>query len=293
MSRREVSVGTEMTENSYLIDIESGMETARLLAQESLLARALGGLFPEQPDLSQVKRILDLGCGPGAWANEVAFAYPDIEVVGVDLSATMVEYARAMARVQRRENASFQVMDVRQPLAFEDQSFDLVHGRFLASFLAQRDWPHLIAECKRVLTTGGILRLSECEVSISSSLALQRLHAALYQALYRQGRTFSHDGCSIGIAHMLGKFLRDAGFEQIEQYPFLLDCSLGLDMHASACKQTEVSFLLLKPYLITTGVIGEAEFDALHHRMMIEMLHDDFTCLSFGLIVRGKTSDRS
>lgn len=236
MSLREVPVDAARTQNSYIIDIESGAETARLIAQEQLLARALGGLFPEQANLSQIKRMLDMGCGPGAWVNNVAFAYHGIEVVGVDLNPAMVEYARAMALVQRRENASFQVMDVRQPPAFEDQSFDLVNGRFLASFLDQNCWPHLMAECKRVLTVGGILRLTECEISISSSLALQRLHAALYQALYRQRRTFSRDGCSLGIAHMLGKLLRDAGFEQIEQYPFLLDTSLDSDVYASAYK---------------------------------------------------------
>jgi SAM-dependent methyltransferase len=38
----------------------------------------MGGLFPEQLDLIDAARVLDLGCGPGGWTNEVAFRHPDI-----------------------------------------------------------------------------------------------------------------------------------------------------------------------------------------------------------------------
>jgi len=274
--------------NHYVIDIESGAETARLIEQDYLFTQAMGGLFPEQLDLTHVERMLDIGCGPGAWVNNVAFAYQDIQVVGIDSNRTMVSFARSMARVQGLENAEFNVMDARRPLAFEDQSFSLVNGRFLASFLDQACWPCLVTECKRVLTPGGILRLTECEVGISNCPALQRLNNALYQALRKQGRTFSVDGHSIGIAHTLGKFLRDAGFEKIEQRPFLLDASLGSDLYYSSRKHTEITFLLLKPFLIGSGVMGETEFEALHRTMLLDMLQDDFTCVSFGLIAWGK-----
>lgn len=287
MSSTDASSDAEVS-NHYLIDIELGAEAARLIEQDYLFTQAMGGLFPEQPDLSPIERILDIGCGPGAWVNNVAFASQDIQVVGIDSNRTMVEFARAIARVQGLENAEFTLMDVRKPLAFEDRSFDLVNGRFVASFLDQACWPHLVAECKRVLTPGGILRLTECEVGISSSLSLQRLSSALYQAMWKQGRTFSVDGHSIGIAHMLGKFLRDAGFEEIEQRPFLLDASLGADLYYCSRKHAEISFLLLKPYLIGAGVMGEAEFDALHRTMILDMLQDDFTCVSFGLTAWGK-----
>lgn len=62
----------------------------------------------------------------------MAFAYPDIEVVGIDISQQMIEYARAQARVQGLDNAYFHVMDATQPLDFPDSSFDLINGRTLA-----------------------------------------------------------------------------------------------------------------------------------------------------------------
>src|SRR6266566_8486846 len=98
-------------ENSYVIDIENGAETARLMHQHRLITTGMGGLFPEPLDISQVQHILDIACGPGDWALDVAFEYPEIEVMGIDLSRTMVEYARARAGARGLDNARFCVMD--------------------------------------------------------------------------------------------------------------------------------------------------------------------------------------
>src|SRR5712691_5576152 len=64
------------SESTYFIDAESAAEMARLMIQDRLLTKGMGGLFPERADLSNLHRILDIGCGPGAWALDVADAYP-------------------------------------------------------------------------------------------------------------------------------------------------------------------------------------------------------------------------
>src|SRR5258708_3157755 len=51
----------------YVIDAENAAEMARLLLQDQLLTRAMGGPLAEQVDMSQVHRVLDIGCGPGGW----------------------------------------------------------------------------------------------------------------------------------------------------------------------------------------------------------------------------------
>src|SRR5712691_5978403 len=79
----------------YIIDAESPAETARLMKQDRLLTWCMGGVVPEGLDLSGSRAILDLACGPGGWALDVAFEYPSIQVTGVDLSYTTIEYARA------------------------------------------------------------------------------------------------------------------------------------------------------------------------------------------------------
>src|ERR1700680_5073373 len=141
-------------ENVYFNDPESGAEMARLLSQGRLITRGMGALFSERSDLSGIHRILDVACGPGGWALEVAFTYPEIEVVGGDISRAMINYANTQVRVQGLNNASFQVMDIQKPLNFPNSSFDLVNARFI-NFLPAAAWPGLMHEFGRITRPGG------------------------------------------------------------------------------------------------------------------------------------------
>ena len=59
-------------ENTYFIDPESGGEMARLLDQDWLVTKGMGGLFSDltTSEVSRIQRILDIACGPGGWAQE-------------------------------------------------------------------------------------------------------------------------------------------------------------------------------------------------------------------------------
>src|SRR5438874_12617188 len=150
------------SDNVYFNDPENVAEMARLLGQDRLITEGMGGLFPERFDLSGIHRILDVACGPGGWALEVALKYPQIEVVGIDISQAMITYAQAQVQVQGLENASFQVMDIQKPLNFPDGSFDLVNARFI-NFLPAATWPQLMQEFGRITRSGGVIRLTESE----------------------------------------------------------------------------------------------------------------------------------
>src|SRR5947207_50295 len=146
----------------YFINQKLIEEMARLQRQAVLATREMGGVLPElqDADLERIHSVLDIACGPGEWAIEVAAQFPHIaQVVGVDISPRMVSYAFAQAAAKDRK-VTFQLMDVTRPLAFDDASFDLVNGRFLLSFLRREQWPPLIQECARILKPGGILRLT-------------------------------------------------------------------------------------------------------------------------------------
>src|SRR4051812_46651907 len=104
-------------QNPYFIDTESAAEMARLLDQDRLLTQGMGGLLVERNnDFSGITRVLDVGCGPGGWVQEVAFTSPEIEVIGIDISRTMIEYAQTQAQVQHLDNAVFAIMDATRPL---------------------------------------------------------------------------------------------------------------------------------------------------------------------------------
>ncbi len=178
------------SDNVYFNDPENVAEMARLLGQDRLITKGMGGLFSERFDLSGIHRILDLACGPGGWALEVAFTYPKIEVVGVDVSRAMIDYANAQVRVQGLNNASFQVMDIQKPLDFPDGSFDLVNARFI-NFLPAAAWPRLMQELRRITRPGGVIRLTESEWwYFTNSPALENLNAMIIRALKLQGESF-------------------------------------------------------------------------------------------------------
>jgi SAM-dependent methyltransferase len=54
-------------------------------------------LWPGRPDFKGL-RVLDAGCGTGNTVVSIAAAYPEIEVVGIDLSESSLRHTRALAR---------------------------------------------------------------------------------------------------------------------------------------------------------------------------------------------------
>jgi ubiquinone/menaquinone biosynthesis C-methylase UbiE len=93
---------------------------------------------------------LDLGCGEGRFSRDLATA--GHRVVGVDVSADLVELARAADAT-----GTYLVADARS-LPFADQAFDLVVAFNVLSCVD--DVEEAVAEIARVLAPGGRLCLS-------------------------------------------------------------------------------------------------------------------------------------
>jgi len=276
------------SKNVYFNNPESGAETARLLDQDRLITRGMGGLFSERENLSGIQRILDVACGPGGWAQEVAFAYPEIEVVGFDISRAMIDYANAFARVQGLHNLSFQVMDILQPLTFPDSSFDLVNARFL-NFLPAAAWPKLVQELHRITRPGGIIRLTESEWwYYSSSPALESLNSILIRALKVQGESFSQSGRFTGVLPMLGRFLLDSGCVNIKHKSHVIDYSSGSEVYEGFRRDAAAVFKLFQPFIVRMAVAAQEELDQLYQQMTFEMMKNDFRGLMFPLTVWGE-----
>jgi len=273
-------------ENVYFNDPESGAEMARLLTQDRLITRGVGGLFSERSDLSGIHRILDVACGPGGWALEVAFTYPETEVVGLDVSRAMIDYARAQARIQGLDNAEFVVMDIQKPLDFFNESFDLVNARFI-NFLPAAAWPKLMQEFKRITRPGGTIRLTESEWwYYTNSPALENLNAMIIRALKLQGESFSQR--FTGVLPMLGRFLLDAGCAIVHYKSHVIDYSVGTEAHEGFRRDAAVVFKLFQPFIVRMGVATQEEVDQLYDRMQMEMLREDFRGLMLPLTAWGE-----
>ena len=112
---------------------------------------AMLGLLPEVSG----KRVLDAGCGPGIYTEELVNR--GAHVVGVDVTPDLV----AIARERLGGRATILEADLEQPLAFaSNEAFDLVLSALVLDYVA--DWESVMREFARLLKPGGTLLFS-CE----------------------------------------------------------------------------------------------------------------------------------
>lgn len=274
-------------ENPYVIDAESATEMARLVHQDRLLTSRMNGPIEEQFERAGVHDILDIACGPGSWVLDMAYNHSETTIVGIDTSRSMIDYANAQAKVQWRDNVSFEVMDALKPLNFPDNSFDIVNARLLIGFMPPAAWPKLVQECKRILRPGGLLRLTECENPLSTSAAAQKLYGKLAEALSKANMSFSADSYHLGITPKLGRFLHDAGFSNIQSAGYGFDFSAWTDLHNAFTKDLTIVLKLLQPFLLKMEVITPEDFEETYQQMMMETLSDDFCAVWYYFSVWG------
>ncbi len=282
-------MSVNQNDNTYVFDAESSAEMARLIEQERFITRAMGALVPPDLDLTQVDTILDLACGPGGWAQEVAFAHQKVEVTGVDISRRMIEYARTLTRAQKLENLQFQLMDVTGPLDFPDNSFDFINARLLVGFMPRDGWSRLIKECWRITRPGGLLRFTESDVlAASNSLALETMNRLIARAMHLAGRSLSPDGHDTGVLPMLPYFFRQAGYQNMRKQAFVLDFSQGAAAYNSQYENLKIALLLLQAFVVKMGVTTNEEWKDLYEHALTDMLADDFCALWYFLSVWGE-----
>jgi ubiquinone/menaquinone biosynthesis C-methylase UbiE len=267
----------EENRGSYFLDAESSAEMARLLGQDRLLTQAMGGVLAEQQDLSGVKSVLDLACGPGGWVQDLAREHPDIEVYGVDISHLMIEYANALAKSQRLSNAHFLEMDVALPLDFPDASFDLINVRYLIGFLRASRWPDLFLECKRLLRPSGVFRITEPELgSVTSSAAVDRMTIWLIQALQKVGQSFSPDGRRTATIAAIPSLFRRTGYEYQGWRTHLIEFSAGQPAYDGLSEDCRLLYKVSQPFFVQTGVATQEELDQTYAQMLEELQDPDF-----------------
>ncbi len=284
----ETSKDATRSDNSYMFDHESGAEMVRLLDQDRLVTKAMGGLLPARSnDFTGIERILDVGCGPAGWTQEVAFAHQDIDIVGIDISEAMIEYARAQAAAQGLENAQFRVMDITKTLDFPDNSFDFVNARLLG-FFSPAFWPKLLQEYLRVTRPGGLICLTETEMGLSNSAALEKWYGWFFRALWNVGQSFSPNGQRLNITAVLASLLRRAGCRDVRVKAYAIDWSLGSDDYYASAQDYKAAFQLLQPFFINAKVATKEEIEQAYEQFQVDLLQDDFSAIHYMLSAWGE-----
>ena len=93
------------------------------------------------------RRLLEIGCGPGALSASLHRWYPDAEITGIDRDSYFIEFAR-----QKAPSLTFTEGDA-TALSFEDKTFDVTISNTVAEHVEPSKF---FGEQYRVLNPGGV-----------------------------------------------------------------------------------------------------------------------------------------
>jgi len=263
--------------STYFVQDRSNQEEmTRVHIQDQMLTMRMGGVLPEQPDPTLFERVLDVGCGTGDWLIEAAKIYPTMsELIGVDISGKMLDYARSQAKAQQVSNrVRFAVMDALRLLEFPDAFFHLVNHRCGSSYLRTWDWPKLLAEYQRVCKPGGVIRLTEGGfITQSSSPTLVRLNRLFHDAFLQSGHFFASDGQ--GITSDLVRLMQQHGIQDVQTRTHHLQYRPGIPEWQSFYENMKMAHQTALPFFRKWTRVPD-DYDALYQQMLREMQQPDF-----------------
>jgi len=103
--------------------------------------------------------ILDIGTGSGRWAVDMAVAYPQTNVVGIDLVPPT-----GIPKDKIPPNCRFEIDDANLAMGHYTDTFSIVHGRMINSGL--NDVNSFFYQMARILKPGGVLIMVGCDPQI-------------------------------------------------------------------------------------------------------------------------------
>ena len=148
---------------------EAGDIAAGALYDRGVYLYAMGYMGPTNDDMGRSvanyirrtmpgfapRRILDMGCTVGHSTLPFKEAFPDAEVIGIDVAGPQLRYAHARA-AGLGHDVGFMQRDA-SATGFADGSFDLIVSHILLHETSGKAMPAIIRECHRLLKPGGLM----------------------------------------------------------------------------------------------------------------------------------------
>ncbi len=135
-------------------------------------SRIVGSKFLDWLSPETDQRWIDVGCGTGAFTEQIIENCQPQEVEGVDPSEAQLEFARSKASIKK---ANFQLGDAMQ-LPFEDDKFDISSMALVIFFVPEP--AKGLMEMKRVVRPGGLVAAYVWDIR-EGGFPLEPIHAVL------------------------------------------------------------------------------------------------------------------
>lgn len=157
-----------------------------------------------EPELTQGRSLLDVGCGPGTITVEFAERLAPGRVVGLDAAAEAIEAASALG-----SSAEFVVGDA-YALPFGDSTFDIVHAHQTVQHLG--DPVAALREMRRVVRPGGVVAVRDVDYA---GVIWYPMIPALDDWLVLYERVHRGNGGEPDAGRRLKAWAQQAGFAEI------------------------------------------------------------------------------
>ncbi len=268
----------------YRLMEQMQIDIPSLVIQEHALLGLMGGPFPEHAnDFRAMKRVLDVACGAGGWAIEVARNNPHLEVVGIAGQATLVAHARERAAAAGLSNVRFSLLtgNEKLQLPFPDQEFDLVNTQYLHAWLRENEWSDFARDCWRITRPSGYVRMTEPERGQSTSLAFTHLEDLYLQAMQRVGQRISPDERHIGSATQLTRLFQEIETAEITRRAYITDYGKTGDLPEHALTRLCLYAQTFQPLILQEGLASQEELETLMGQISEEIKHEEFAANRF------------
>lgn len=265
----------ELPSTYVVLDRPNPEELIRLTIQDRSVTTLMGGVLPEQSDVSSFHDVLDVACGPGGWVIQAAQDYPTMSLVGIDISKQMITHANKQSEQHHVTNrVRFRVMDALHKLDFPAASFDLVNLRLGSSFVRTWEWRQVITELLRVTRPDGVIRITDTENrGECSSQALTQFGSWLEQAMTSAGYYFEDKKITF-TGHII-TLLEQFHCSQIQTKSVDLKYQAGAPEWQDFYDTTKYTFRTLRSFLQRRGYLPK-DYDALCQQALDEIKQPDF-----------------
>ncbi len=179
-------------------------------------------------------RVLDVGCGTGNAVSQLRNSL-DVDVVGIDKSAAMLEVAKSKSVETVRADVDG------NPLPFRSESFDVVMTTYVLHHIHNLSF--LFSECHRVLRNGTLVLLTSSHAQIEGGHAVTNRFFPSFIAI---------DKARFPDVGELRGLLQSAGFADVEE--------CGVSIEGIPIDQSYLEKVKAK-HLSTFHLLPEGEFE--------------------------------